>query len=385
MKERVLYVISSFGTGGICRALQNTLNCFDTNKYEVDVFAMIPEGVYSGEFVNCNVLESNYLLSSICPSYYTLHGLKKIVGYTAKIVNRLSGGRFITFVMKHIANRIVKKGRYQAVVAYSEGGPTKFVSEVSHPNKIAWIHCDYQNYLRIGGQKEFSIYQCFQHIVCVSDYTRRSFLNIYPNFSSKTQYIYNVLDSHFIKESSEQEYISQYDNSVINVVSVGRIDPVKRFSEIPRIVSQMKNSNKVKWYIVGPAVGNQEEYKLLKNNIEKYEVQSQVFLLGEKSNPYPYIANADILACTSVSEACPYVINEAKILGIPIVSTSFGSAFEFIDDCKDGIITPLEKMANAMDKLIDDHDLYGRMKTKLSAFEYDNVKIMSAIYSLISE
>ena len=385
MKERVLYVISSFGTGGICRALQNTLNCFDIDKYEIDVFAIIPEGVYSGKFVNCNVLESNYLLSSICPNYYTLHGLKKVVGYTAKIVNRLSGGRFITFVMKYVANRVVKKRRYQAVVAYSEGLPTKFVSEVSHPNKIAWIHCDYQNYLKIVGQEEYSIYKSFQHIVCVSDYTRRSFLNTYLDFSSKTQYIYNVLDSQFIKESSEQEHIVQYENNLMNVVSVGRIDPVKRFSEIPRIVSQMKNSNKVKWYIVGPAVGNQEEYKLLKSNIEKYEVQSQVVLLGEKSNPYPYITNADILACTSVSEACPYVINEAKILGVPIVSTNFGSAFEFIDNYKDGIITPLEKMANVMDNLIDNQDLYRRIKKTLSVFKYDNVKIMSAIYSLISK
>ena len=147
----------------------------------------------------------------------------------------------------------------------------------------------------------------------------------------------------------------------------------------------MKNSNTVKWYIVGPDVGNQEEYKSLKNNIEKYEVQSQVILLGEMSNPYPYIANADILACTSVSEACPYVINEAKILGTPIVSTNFGSAYEFIEDDKDGIIAPIEKMANAMDKLIDDHELYSRIKKTLGAFEYDNVKIMSAIYSLISK
>lgn len=287
--------------------------------------------------------------------------------------------------MRRIANRIVKKRRYQAVIAYSEGLPTKFVSEVSHPNIIAWIHCDYQNYLKIVGQKEHSIYQRFNHIVCVSEYTRKSFLNIYPEFTSNTQYIYNVMDSQFIKKSSRQEYVIQYETDLINVVSVGRIDPVKRFSEIPKIISQMKNSNNVKWYIVGPAVGNQEEYKSLKNNIEKYEVQSQVILLGEMSNPYPYIANADILACTSVSEACPYVINEAKILGTPIVSTNFGSAYEFIEDDKDGIIAPIEKMANAMDKLIDDHELYSRIKKTLGAFEYDNVKIMSAIYSLISK
>lgn len=385
MKERVLYVVSSFGTGGICRALQNTFNCLDTNKYDVDVFAIIPEGVYRGELKNCKVLGSNYLLSAICPNYYTLHGFKKLIGYVGKVLNRLFGGHLISFAMKYVVNRLLKRGNYQAVIAYSEGLPTKFVSEALHPNKIAWIHCDYQKYLEIVKKNEYQIYKRFEKVVCVSDYTRRSFINVYPNLASNTHYIYNVLDYSFIKEMSEQMQTPQYERNTINVVSVGRVDPVKRFSEIPRIVSEMKNANKIKWYIVGPAVGNQEEYKLLLANIEKYGVQTQVIPLGEKSNPYPYIANADILVCVSLSEACPYVVNEAKVLGVPIVSTNFGSAFEFIEDRKDGIITPLETMPNVLDELIADHKMYDGIKKDLSVFEYNNVKIMSEIYSLISE
>lgn len=385
MKEKVLFVISSFGTGGICRSLQNTLNYLDTRKFEVDVFAMIPDGVYGGEFNNCNVLPSNYLLSAICPNYYTLHGTKKIVGYLAKIINRLSKDCFMSFVMKHIVNSLVKKGKYKAIIAYSEGLPTRFVSVAFHPNKIAWIHCDYRNYLKISGKNEYKIYRSFEHIVCVSHYTCESFISIYPDFASKTKYIYNVLDSGFIKESSKQEQVPLYENNIINIVSVGRVDPVKRFSEIPKVVSRMKNANKVKWYIVGPAVGNGKEYKLLQTNIEKYGVQSQVKLLGEKSNPYPFIANADILSCTSISEACPYVINEAKILGIPIVSTNFGSAFEFIENYKDGIIAPLEKLPVVLDELIDNRDLYNRIKKNLGDFRYENLQIMSSIYSLISK
>lgn len=384
MKERVLYVVSSFGTGGVCRALQNTFNCLDTNKYDVDVFAIIPEGVYRGEFKNCKMLDSNYVLSSICPNYYTLHGFKKVIGYVGKVLNRLSGGCLMSFAMRCVINRLLKRENYQAVIAYSEGLPTKFVSEAVHTNKIAWIHCDYQNYLKIVDKNEYHIYQRFEKIVCVSEFTRMSFLNVYPNLASNTHCIYNVLDSSFIKKMSKQMQTPQYEGNFVNVVSVGRVDPVKRFSEIPRIVSEIKNANKVKWYIVGPAVGNQEEFKLLQANIEKYEVQAQVVPLGEKSNPYPYIANADILVCVSLSEACPYVINEAKVLGVPIVSTNFGSALEFIEDRKDGIITPLERMPNVLDELIENYKMYDRIKKNLSVFEYNNVKIMSAIYSLIS-
>ena len=67
MKERVLYVISSFGTGGICRALQNTLNCFDINKYEVDETDTSPinynyKNVYELTLITCNNFNNNRII-----------------------------------------------------------------------------------------------------------------------------------------------------------------------------------------------------------------------------------------------------------------------------------------------------------------------------------
>ena len=43
-----------------------------------------------------------------------------------------------------------------------------------------------------------------------------------------------------------------------------------------------------------------------------------------------------MVVSTSVSEACPNVINEAKILHTPIVATNFGSVYEFIEDGVNG-------------------------------------------------
>ena len=237
----------------------------------------------------------------------------------------------MVFVMGRVANFLLKKGNYDAVIAYSEGLPTKFIAEAKHNNKVAWIHCDYQSYLKISPIDEQKIYEKIDKVICVSDYTRKSFLQVYPNFAEKTKFVYNVLDVQFIKQQSFEEIFPCYEKKNINIVSVGRIDSVKRFSSIPAIVKELKKKHGVKWYIVGPAVGNHSEYNKLLENIKTHGVEEEVTLLGEKSNPYPYIRHADILACTSISEACPYVINEAKILGVPIVCTNFGSSIEFID------------------------------------------------------
>ena len=383
MRRKVLYVISSFGTGGICRALQNTLNLYDTEKYDVDVFTLIHEGLYNGEFKHCKVLKRNYLLEAICLNYSSLRGAKRIVGYFAKALNKLLGGKLMAFVMGRVANFLLKKGNYDAVIAYSEGLPTKFIAEAKHNNKVAWIHCDYQSYLKISPIDEQKIYEKIDKVICVSDYTRKSFLQVYPNFAEKTKFVYNVLDVQFIKQQSFEDIFPCYEKKNINIVSVGRIDLVKRFSSIPAIVKKLKKKHRVKWYIVGPAVGNHSEYNKLVENIKTHGVEEEVALLGEKSNPYPYIRHADILACTSISEACPYVINEAKILGVPIVCTNFGSSIEFIENNEEGVITSIEKFHEVIEKLIENKKFYNHIKFRLGGFEYKNEDIMSNIYALI--
>ena len=86
--------------------------------------------------------------------------------------------------------------------------------------------------------------------------------------------------------------------------------------------------------------------------MEKYSVQDCVKWLGGKSNPYPYFKKADIYVCLSESEACPMVFKEAKLFGLPIVTTDFPSAYEFVNE-EDGIISSLENMPDAINSMID--------------------------------
>ena len=43
------------------------------------------------------------------------------MGYFAKALNKLLGGKLMVFVMGRVANFLLKKGNYDAVIAYSEG------------------------------------------------------------------------------------------------------------------------------------------------------------------------------------------------------------------------------------------------------------------------
>jgi len=386
--KRILFVITYFDCGGICRSLQNLLNLIDSNKYEIDVFGFVEAGMFEkGLFKNCRIIPEDKLLRSLYSRYSSTSGVKKYQAAISKIVNRLSGWRYNEWLLQRTANRIVSNGNYDMVVAFSEGIVTKFLSYVKHPNKVAWIHCDYANFHKLANHlNELPIYNRYKSIICVSEFTKSSFVSIYPELANRTQSIYNVLDGTMIKNQAVLQLPDgiNFDTEYFNIVSVGRLDQVKRMSVIPEIANQLvKNGDKIKWYIVGPKGGINDEYQKLIDNIDRLNLNDTICYLGEQENPYPFIKNADLLVNTSISEACPYVINEAKILETPIVCTDFGSAVEFVEPEATGLISSIENMGDIIHRYINDTDLRQHIKENLKKFQYDNIGIMEKISHLI--
>ena len=384
VKKKILYIVTSLGTGGIMRSLQNFLNQYDTGLYDVDVFAMVHQGLYKGELDNCNLLPCNRILNASLARFEKQHGWNRIASLLTKILNKVTKYRFQQSVFYIVSNNLSKRKHYDAVIAFSEGVPTAFVACMNHPNKIGWIHCDYDSYYQLNHKKtEKEIYHALKSIVCVSNFTKTSFLHYFPELVDRTYSVYNVLDAEMMKTKSVQSLDVPFDKNKFKIVSIGRIDPVKRLSVIPELARKVVDEDcDIQWYVIGPK-GTNEEYNMLLQNIGKYEVRHVVSVLGELSNPYPYIANADLLVNTSVSEACPYVINEAKILHTPIVCTDFGSAKEFVENDVNGYSVPIEQVPQFIVSLIKDRAKLLRLKENLSHFRYDNETILQQIYDLI--
>ena len=94
------------------------------------------------------------------------------------------------------------------------------------------------------------------------------------------------------------------------------------------------------------------------------------------------LAKADLYVSTSLSESFPLVINEAKALGIPVVSNDFGSAAESVENEVDGWITSIEgeKMSCLISELID---CKISLPKSASSLEDENKRILTAIYQVL--
>lgn len=381
--SKVLIVISSYRWGGINVALQNWLRRIDPTKTSVDLFVMVHSGNYEGGLPNCNILPKHRWLDCIVDHAGMKHGMDKVLSVVLKSVNRVFGGRLQSLIYKLVGQGLVRGKGYDAVIGWHEGAPTYFVSEINHGNKITWVHCDYSQYSSIPSEKK--LYDKIDKVVCVSKYTKGTFLSIYPYYKDKVYTIYNVLDIAKMRELATEDVEERFDTSKFTIVSLGRVSPVKNFSVIPQLARKLKDKGcEFKWYIVGPLYGGEEE-QLLMDRRQKLGVEEDVILLGGKQNPYPYLAKADVVVCTSKSEALPFVVTESFAMGRPVICSNFGSAFEMIEIGVNGFVDSVDRLDIYIERLYADKELYGSMLKALAEYDYDNESVMRQVEALIEK
>ena len=234
-------------------------------------------------------------------------------------------------------------------------------------------------------EKSSSWYKNFDKIVCVSQDVEKSFKSIYGN-EFDTEVIYNAIDNHSIIKKAD-ENISDYlfDEKIPTIVSVGRLSKEKRFDrliEAHKILLDNGISNNLL------IVGEGDKRASLEQLIISSGVQSTVTLAGFKSNPYPYIKNADLLVCSSDYEGFSSFVAEGLISGKAIVTTECNGMNELLGNSQYGIITECDAIAlsRGIEKILTDNSVreeYERKATeRAKSFSIEaSVKSAEAFFS----
>lgn len=380
--KKILFVRDNIGVGGASSSLVAVYE-YLKDKADIDFFV----ASYEGEDVafKNRILRKNFLLDAYL-GHFSNHGIAtKCVMVFLKLIRHLPAKLRYVFedsLYKKAAKKNEKNKEYDFVVGFMEGISTKLASYFNCENKIAWVHCDYDRYLPKNVSEE-ALYSRFNHIVTVAEYTSEVFRGRFPRLSDRVITIYNIFNYDSIKQKAQEAIQDdRYDTRSFTIISVGRIDKVKRFSEIPSIASILKKKGiQFKWYILGP-IRERDEYEKLISNISSNNVSECVLYLGAKVNPYPYFASANLYVCLSYSEACPMVFNEAKIFNLPIVTTDFPSSYEFVRQDEDGLILPLEEIANGILKMIEDKSYYNKVKSCKSNIDSISARIFDQLDNL---
>ncbi len=393
--KKIFIAIHCLEIGGAERSLIGLLNSIDYSEYEVDLFL----SRHTGEFMNLIPKKVN-LLPQIKQYTYLAVPIKNVIkncsigiafgrtvgkfkakSYLKRHNLEYNPGIALEYSHKYTKRFMPQISDKEYDLAISFLTPHYFVAEkVNAKMKMAWIHTDYTK-LSIDVNSELKMWDRYNKLVAVSDKCKESFIGVFPTLKDKVTVIENILSSDYVRGQADIDVSDEImtEESVTNILSVGRFEPAKNFEAIPEIISRMKQN--VRWYIVG--YGGLEEK--IRSKIAEFKMEDRVIILGKKSNPYPYIKACDIYAQPSLYEGKAVTVREAQILCKPVVITNFTTATSQVNVGVDGIIIPIntDECAKALDDFVLDKDLQKMLIKNCSEKDFGNETEVEKIYNLI--
>ena len=158
-------------------------------------------------------------------------------------------------------------------------------------------------------------------IIVVSDYDLKVAQKM-PGIAHKTVRIYNGIDFHFPLGSGDVVRHS-FPKGVRITGTIGEL--TKNKNQIA-LIEQAKNDPTM--YVA--IVGDGEDRLYLKKKIEEYGLTARVKLFGFMPAS-EVLRGFDVFVLPSIKEGLPYVLLEAKMVGLPVVASRVGGVGEILD------------------------------------------------------
>ena len=208
------------------------------------------------------------------------------------------------------------------------------------------------------------------------------------DLDSEVTVIHNGIDIGYIRKKSKEEQRHKWLGSETPLIlAIGYLKYDQK--GFPHLLEALEIVNRTK-----PArliiIGNGKKEKL-EDISEKLSIRDKTDFFGTVPNPFPYMAKADIFACSSLYEGLSNVILEALALGKPIVSTDHKhGAKEIIENKKSGILVPVgnpQKMADAIIEILENEELRKNLErgAEKRAENFSIDKMISRYERLFSE
>ena len=239
---------------------------------------------------------------------------------------------------------LLRLRHWDRVVAMKEGPCMRLASRLRAEKKLAWVHTDYRSFRwthwHFGSDEaERACMAAFDAVVCVSETVRRGLLDTVGD-PGNLRVLYNPIDAAAVEAKARpvpDDAQRPADGPLL--VAVGRLAEGKRFDLLLAVCRELARECRFTLRIVG---GGELEERL-RRQLADYALP-QLRLLGARENPFPYIAQADWLVTASESESYGLTVQEALILGVPVVGCACAGVAESLDE-RFGILCGLEREA----------------------------------------
>lgn len=386
--KKILIVINDMGMGGAQRSLLSFLKCLHSSpqmaQYQVHIMVVDPAGGFYAQIPQGFTQlqppkELHWLGTAFSKALLTRYFSVKCLLGEAKWLLKKRLGLFPKSwnVQQKLwdcwKDRVPElPGHYDVAVSYIDGYPNYYVMDkVQADKKVLWVHNEYQK-LAYDPVYDRSFYEKAHSIITISPQCRQCILQEYPALGEKVHILENITVPAEVLEKSRQGECPEFAGfDGLKLLSVGRLNPQKGYDlaiESAKILRDQGIS--FLWLVLGEG----PERQALQEQIDSNGLCDCFRLLGNRNNPYSYMAGCDILVQSSRFEGKSVVLDEAKILCKPIVVTDYTTAKDAISHGVTGWITPItaQGIGDGILKLYRDTELRKRIVENLTALPKGN-------------
>ena len=336
--KKVLIVCDSFVMGGIQASLVNLANAL-VKKCQVDLFIYNPQGPLKERLSpEVRLLPSSWRTQALGMSIRQALRSGSVRTAFFRTFSAVWAKLFDNSLPLSIAfSHEPRLAGYDLAIAYYQeqrrhytvSGFIRFIDErVEAKLKAAWLHYD-PSMLDIDSAYNLPFYRKVDKIVLVSESLKEKYGALYPDLRDKTDYCFNVVDQDDLRKKSAAQQEIPYPEGKRICFSACRLSEEKAIVRGILALAPVFHAHKdLMWYIAGDGV----ERENIRTAIDAAQLSDQILLLGQQSNPYPYMRHADLLVNVSRHEAAPMVFLEAHALGVPVFATRTSSADELLCD-----------------------------------------------------
>lgn len=376
MKQKLLFVISQFYKGGAEVSLLNLLKKIDKTQYDIDLMIMN----------QCPVEDAVSLIPALPKSVNVIDIYQSEREITP--VERISRKLFCTQTdlqqFPSTALLYIRKHEYDWAFHVGEWWSPAFVArKVLATRKAVWIHTDISSAPSFQSESFFQYDSCIDQYIFVSQKSLDTSIAEFGFLKNKSVCIYNINDVDEIRRKSQQ-VITDYSFKKPVVLTCANIRKEKNHRRQLDAMKLLKERGiDFTWINIGSTADVTLTNDLLESARE-YGLEGNFLLLGPKENPYPYIAQANIVAVLSNYESWSMVITESKILGTPVIATKTSGALEQIEDLKTGVLTEFsaESIAEKLEHFLKSPQLQYTIRKNINNFD-NTQQILDSFYTLL--
>lgn len=213
---------------------------------------------------------------------------------------------------------------------------------------IQMIHADYKEAKKTG-----FIYKKWRKTtehVAVGQHVYNVFKKLYPK--EKIVKIYNLLDD--VKDTKP----------VLKLISATRLSQEKGYNRMLKLARELKKNNvKFRWTIFTDL----ELYKQERIGMD------EIVYMKPSHDLFDYIVEADYGVQLSDTEGYCYFVNECLQYGTPVISTNYPSAYEIVEDGKNGYIVDMDLKNLDIDKIVNNIPVNFNYKEKGTKKDWINL------------